>query len=315
MNNGFVIPSWMSLSSNDNFDNFVNNNFSLKIGQVIDIVYPDNNNGFKTITYNILITEKTDGFNQFVLYNCQLLDSFGGLADYLTYTLRKNEKDVFGITKGEVKSSELLGTYVLVAMINGSASTPIILGGVPFIDIPKDSDRKVPKEDYGHYLQFTFNGIDVNIDKNGELLLQRFGPTKSDGSLDTDKGKEEQAYSFIQINNDGEIKLSTTSKEKVNDADNLITIKKDGSIEIKIKDGKTLELKDKDGDAKMTLGDGAKSVAVAEPLQQLYNQLKNYIETAKVPTGVGPSGTILAGSGPAPSWDDAIISKSSKLPK
>lgn len=228
MNNGFVIPSWMSLSSNDNFDNFVNNNFSLKIGQVIDVVYPDEKNGFKTITYNILITEKTDGFNQFILYNCQLLDSFGGLADYLTYTLRKNEKDVFGITKGEVKSSELLGTYVLVALINGSASTPIILGGVPFIDIPKDSDRKVPKKEDGHNLKFAFNGVNIEINKDGEFTATKNGPTKADGKLDSDQdgGKEDQKGSFVKIDKDGNITLSANDKNIfiINKKDKKITI-------------------------------------------------------------------------------------------
>ncbi len=312
---GFITPSWMSLASSDNFDKFVNNNVSLKIGQIIDINYPTESNGFKTITYNVIVSEKTDTYNQFVLYNCQLLDKFGGFADYATYTFRKNEQDIQGLTKGSVQSKDLLGSYVLIGLINGSASTPIILGGLPFIDLTKDSKRTVPKEEDGHNLKFSFNGINVEINKDGELLVQKLGPTNADGTLNTDISDTDQSNSFIQIDKEGAIKLSTTNKEKIEDADNLVTINKDGSIDIKINNGQTLLLKDKDGDAQMTLGDGAKSVAIAEELKALYGKLKDYIEGAKVPTGMGPSGTISSGSGPAPSWDDNIISKRMKLPK
>ncbi len=314
---GFVVPSWMTLSSSDNFDQFVNNNVSLKIGQVVEINYPSDENNFKTITYNVLINEKNDSYNQFVLYNCQLVDKFGGLADYTNYTLRKNDKDISGVTEGEVESKDLLGSYVLVGLINGSAATPIILGGLPFIDLPDDSKRKLPTKEDGHCLTFEFNGVNLNINKDGELLVQKYGPTKSDGTLDTDLSNKDQANSFIQINKDGDIKLSTTNKEKIDEADNIVTIKKDGSIEIKIKDGKNLLLKDKDGDAQMTLGDGAKTVAIAEELKNMYDQLKQKLDAAdnhQHPSGMGPTGTPTITVG-APSWNDAINSKSMKLPK
>lgn len=211
---GFIAPSWMSLSSDDNFDKFVNNNLSLKIGQVTEVVYPTKENGFKTTTYNILISEKGDSYNQFVLYNCQLADKFGGLADYVTYTLRPNDKDISGITKGQVKDSDLLGSYVVVGLLNGSSVSPIILCGVPFVGIPKESERKIPSAEDGHYLKFVFNGVEVEINKDGEIALTKNGPTKSDGSLDTDKdsGKEEQKGSFVKIDVNGNITLSANDK-------------------------------------------------------------------------------------------------------
>jgi len=225
---GFITPSWMSIGSRDNFDNFVNNNLTLKIGQIVEINYPTEENGFKTITYNVIVSEKTDTYNQFVLYNCQLMDKFGGLADFLTYTLRKNDKDISGITQGQVQQNELLGSYVIIGLINGSSSTPIILGGVPYIDIPDGSDRKVPKEDDGHNLKFNFNGINIEINKDGEFTATKNGPTKADGTLDSDQegGKDEQKGSFVKIDINGNITLSANDKNifVINKKDKEITI-------------------------------------------------------------------------------------------
>ncbi len=326
MSNGFVPPSWMSLSSNDNFDKFVNNNVSLKIGQIIDINYPSEQNGFKTITYNVLVNEKTDSYNQYYLYNCQLSDKFGGLADYFTYTLRKNEKDIQGITKGTVEFTDLLGSYVLISLINGSAGTPIILGGLPFVNIPKESNRKVPTEEDGHHLKFLFNGVKIDINKHGELFIQRQGPTADNGGF---AGKdasernviEEKANSFIKINQDGEIILSTTSKkdaESIIDNEKLehsVVIDKDGKINIRINDGQTLEIKNNAEKTLMTIGSGEQSAAVAEQLKQLHAQMKQYIENATVATGFGPSGPIIGTAGPGPEWDSNIESKCLKIPK
>lgn len=223
---GFVVPSWMSLDSNDDFDQFVNNNFSLKIGQVVKINYPDDKNGFKTITYDVMVNDKSDAYNQVLLFNCQVIDKFGGLADFATYTLRANDKDINGLTSNQVKSSELLGSYVIVGLIDGSAASPIILGGVPYIDLPKDSDRKVPKKDDGHNLKFVFNGINVEINKDGELNLVKNGPTNPDGTLNTDISDDKQKGSFVKIDKDGNITMSANEKNIfiINKKDKKITI-------------------------------------------------------------------------------------------
>lgn len=93
-----------------------------------------------------------------------------------------------------------------------------------------------------------------------------------------------------------------------------INIKASGEAEVLIDTGAALKVVGKDGDAVTTLGDGAVKATIADHLETLYGQLKTYIENAKVPTSMGPSGTILAGSGPAPSWDPNINSNKLKFP-
>lgn len=67
-------------------------------------------------------------------------------------------------------------------------------------------------------------------------------------------------------------------------------------------------------DGTLKVLDGSKSVAIAEHAQELYGDLKTYIEGAMVPTAFGPSGTVQAGSGPAPDWNSAIASTKITIP-
>lgn len=119
------------------------------------------------------------------------------------------------------------------------------------------------------------------------------------------KDAGEEDISQITFTNDS-IKLSYLKKHSIE--------LKDGEIEIKLSDGAGLKITGKDGDAETVLGDGGVKAAIADHLKDFYGNLKSYIEGAMVPTGMGPSGTIQVGSGPAPSWDSSIESTKLKFP-
>lgn len=117
-----------------------------------------------------------------------------------------------------------------------------------------------------------------------------------------DAGKED--ISQITFTNDS-IKLSYLKKHSIE--------LKDGELEIKLSDGASIKITGKDDDATTVLGSGAVKAAIADHLKELYNSLKQKLDTHDNhvhPTGMGPSGppnpTISA-----PSWDSAI--ESSKL--
>jgi hypothetical protein len=321
-----VIPSYFKADDLPDFADYIYNNTTLKMGQVIKINYPDpskDKNAF--ITYNVMVNDQK-GAEQYnvIYYDCLPSQLFGSAADFFEYTLRSNvskdtqQEDV--LTKGQIDAgttagtNKLLGSVVIIACLGGDSSSPIIIGSLPNFFLDKNKNYKFQEGSNGHFLNFMFNGVNVNINKDGELLIKKGGPTKADGTL---SGKKEQANSFIQIDKEGKIILSTTNKAKLEEADNSVTINKDGSINIKIKDGKTLEIKDKDGDAKLTLGDGAKSVAIAEALEQLWNKLKqqgDIFDNHLHSSGVGPTGPPTPTLS-IPSWNDAIVSKTMKLPK
>lgn len=340
-----IIPSYL-VPTQRNFSDFVNRNYTLKTGQVIKINYPDPNDD-KTddyITYDILVMEQHGATKINAIYkDCLPAQPFGGAADFIEFTYRSNlsgeretnkENSDDLLSQGALLKLEdadtqkkLLGAWVLIMCIGGNGnSNAIILGAVQNYFTPKVNKtyNHQGKED-GHYLNFNFNGVHININNEGELVIAKNGATNNDGSLNTKLTKKEQAGSFIKVDKDGQIIISTTTKfesdddfikpPEVDKADNKITIKKNGEIEIKINDGKNLLLKDKDGNAQLTLGSGDNSVAVAEKLRDLYGKLKNYVENAVVNTAMGPSTSIVGSNGPAPSWDSAIESSTMKLPK
>lgn len=117
---------------------------------------------------------------------------------------------------------------------------------------------------------------------------------------------EETKISQLIIDTDGTIKLGVLGKHFIH--------LKENEVEIQLDEGANLKLSNKDADAEAILGDGAVKVAIADHLEALYGDLKTYIEGAIVPTGMGPSGTVQAGSGPAPSWDSNINSSKLSVP-
>jgi len=117
---------------------------------------------------------------------------------------------------------------------------------------------------------------------------------------------DEEKISQLIIDTDGTIMLRVLGKNKIH--------LKENEIEVTLDDGAALKVTGKDGNAVTELGNGAVAVAIADHLQTFYSQLKMYIELAIVPTALGPSGTIMAGSGPAPTWDSNINSTKLKIP-
>jgi hypothetical protein len=95
-----------------------------------------------------------------------------------------------------------------------------------------------------------------------------------------------------------------------------IAVKNGGIVEISFDGGNTIKLENKDSSAKLTLGDGAKHVAIVEHLQSLYNSLyaKLTAHDAHVhPSGVGPTGTATILIQPD-TWDPHINSTKVSIP-
>ncbi len=356
-----VLPSFLAASPAESYVTPLFNNVSLKEGQVIRIHYPDLNDkqSIQTTTYDVLVVEGANhGTKTNIYYGVVLSNMFGGLADYCDYSLRANvmesseNKDQFLLT-GQLPTEQdynsILGCRVILACISGSTTDAVIIGGLAHpLNSVLNRNYKIPDKETGHFLNFMFNGVKININKYGELFVQRQGATNADGSIAGATDAEEntnldKANSFIKINQDGEIILSTTAKANANDIDvseldNAVVIDKDGNINIKIKSGQTLELKNADSDVLMTLGAGEQSAAVAEQLKTLYTQLKAkldifdtqlaavitlqnvHIHNIIAPVPGTPTSPPIPTAAPTPSisapgWDSNIESKCLKLPK
>ncbi len=233
-----ILPSYFSKDNDSHFYDQVYNNINIKIGQVINANYPDDSKKeIAFITYDVMVNDQKDStqFNA-IYYDCMPIQMFGSATDYFEYSLRANVSDnqtedllTAGAdipntynddNSGQV--DKLLGATVILACIGGDSSNAVIIGALPAIFLGKNKNYKPQSKDNGKFLKFNFNGIYVNINNEGELFVQRQGPTAPDGSFDgkepSDRNViEEKANSFIKINKDGEIILSTTTKKDAQD--------------------------------------------------------------------------------------------------
>jgi hypothetical protein len=117
---------------------------------------------------------------------------------------------------------------------------------------------------------------------------------------------EDTEISQVIIDTDGTISLKVLGKNTLH--------LKENEIELTLDEGAALKITGKDADSTTILGDGGVKAAIADHLETFYGSLKSYIESAQVATAMGPSGTILAQMGPAPTWDSNINSTKLTFP-
>jgi len=363
---GYVAPSWLKTEQEVTFKDVMYNNFSLKIGQILKINYPSESQGpdkTNTLSYDVLVQEQIgDTKHTTVYYNCIVAETFGGVADFLEYTFRPNLQDLlsFKLPQGPLKDSDLnklLGSTVLIICLGGTAANPIIIGSVKNALLNKNpnyKDKIKDKKENGHFLNFSFNGITFNINKYGELFLNFFGPTNSQGVLrgsenDIEKGAQDPnnpnsniigdknaSNSFLKIDKKGDIIISANSSNDANKPNRFIKIQKDGTINITIDEknsiqfknnelklnlngGAALKLTDNDANATLLLGSATVKAAIADQMKILWANLKSQLDTwgaAHTHLSTAPA----TPSGPpvppliCPPWNPSIESNKLKFP-
>lgn len=198
-------------------------NVQLRPGEVQEAIYPQDprNRSKRFIEYSVYVQHRENGTAVTKIYpNCILMNSFGGFADQLTYTLRAEAN---ADTQNSAKQSGEpgKGSKVLVLCLNGETHSAIIVGGLR--DASRDSDPKSDK-DQGHHLHFAFNGVIFDIDKDGQLTLQVTGATDAEGKTEND-----ELPSTLKIEKSGKITAETK------DGKNSIVIDK-GTITVTAED-------------------------------------------------------------------------------
>lgn len=216
------------------------------------------------------------------------------------------------------------GDRVVVQFLNGSASNPVITGILSHAQRGRQDDTLPPR--YAHKLElltpgpvggagYTFgsgsagstaadlapvvgdrmvhqaiNGTHLALDRNGDLFI--------DFKAHPDDSKS--------------LPAGAVAKKLViqNEGQDLFVLEKasDGSMKLHLGQAFTQLL--------VQVGDGSASVALAEPLMSLYNnlvtQLGSYTSHTHA-TGMGPSGPALIPVNP-PAWDTTIASQKVKVP-
>ena len=230
------------------------------------------------------------------------------------------------------------GDHVLVGFMNDNFSQPIILRALPHPtgdlgreDYDIGTRMKILEAD-GDPDFFRHHGVHYGVSDAGNFIVDttfgNIGELEDDGKEKppcTDGSSGNQEFN-LPLDSVLTIHLMDMADPKNPVPKVTIEVSKEGGFvdiknpagtwHLKVEDGETVTIEGKDAAAKLTLGDGAVSVAVADHLQTLYEGLKGKLDafdTHKHPTGVGPSGPpdVLVVADP---WDTNINSNKAKIP-
>lgn len=200
-NNYAYIPSWLNTAdlTKSRAQEELFQNSALHVGVVVASYEVDNtnNNSKYRREYDVNCYNSTGRGASIPItyYRCRLSNMFGGVADYMDYTLRADPITDDG--NGNYISN---GSTVLIICANGDAGSTYIIGA--------SKNRNTPPEpsDEGHHLTWVFNGVEIKIKDDGSLSMQHTGPTDITGNI-TDPGNFTQAL----FKADGSIELSNNS--------------------------------------------------------------------------------------------------------
>jgi hypothetical protein len=181
----------------------------LRMGEVVQAHYPDDptNQSKKQMEYTVNVQYRQSNRQVTVSsYRCTVADGLGGIADSSRQTFRVSSGDRAGQTLGD-------GARVLILCPNGEKNSAVIIAGVRNEQITtNDPPRLVPA---GQRLKdFVFNGVHVNINDDGELLLQVSGATKNDGSPDANRDQNNHGTK-VQIQKNGSFTITDNNGQSI----------------------------------------------------------------------------------------------------
>lgn len=175
------------------------------------------------------------------------------------------------------------------------------------------------------YVVASLNHPSSDIGNSGRPLGQRMRLTEADGNPRFWKHRG-AAFGLDKDGNwlldtrrahGGEYLADGSEPDPTEDGSNgnvILDLPRGSTVTIRINDGAQLTLEDQDGEATLTLGDGAVSVAVADHLQTLYEQLKAQFDAHQHLYAFGPTGPAQTAGFTAPDWDPNINSDKATIP-
>jgi hypothetical protein len=177
-------------------------NIRLRVGEVQAVFGPKHalNVSKKRNEYQVHVTHRANRTIVTKLYeHCFLSDMFGSFADFIRFTLRADPS----ARRNPVKPG--VGAKVLILCINGESQNAVILSGIP--DAGREADPDPDPDEDGHHLQAVFNGVEFDINKDGELLITYGGATNADATL-ADGVDQDAVGTFITLRKDGSVLMS-----------------------------------------------------------------------------------------------------------
>jgi hypothetical protein len=225
-----VVPHFLGLKSTGHRGDPGNQtNITLRWGEVVGMVYPTDPRNYnkKYLEYVVkVVVQDGSGPAAQVYYNgVQLENLFGGVADFLKYTLRPADTTT-ATTPGQLG----MGSKVLLLCISGDTHQAIILGGVR----DGTNDDNVDTAAEGHHLEFEFNGLNLAINSDGELAVTFHGATNADGSL-ADSADTDAQGSTLVMDKAGGITFTSADQLQsvaIDQANSVVTVNADTKLNL-----------------------------------------------------------------------------------
>lgn len=166
-----------------------------------------------------------------IFTNVKDAGTLGGQYNYSEKIYRATSEKSFVSSDGGKEAAEQDGDIVYVAFIDGVTNAPIIIGaGTQHLDFNKTGATEADSQ----RMLFQYNGVNVLIDKDGQLFV-----TRKKGELDSELGAfvpNEEEDPHVKVKFEGEI------VELEDDNGNIITIDSENQ-KITICSVKEIELK------------------------------------------------------------------------
>jgi hypothetical protein len=249
-------------------------NILLRVGEVQAIYYPgdENNDSGKFVEYDVWVGHRANGTAVTKMYRHVIaIDHFGSMADFSFATYRAKKTSTNQDPAKELAPG--MGAKVILLCISGETNNAIILGGIRDVKGTKDALAD------GHNLHSVFNGIDLSVNKDGELLVTYNGATGPDGQpapgTDTDG-----SGTYIKVDKKGNFTVSDGN------GDNLVFIDRvNGKVRVQAANEIDVVAD------KVRLGDDQTTdpAVLGNELKDILTQLIGAIETLTVFTPMGPS--------------------------
>lgn len=214
----FVPPSGLlDILNNEEVSSFSRNykNTPLKVGVVVKVHEVDDEKNISKLfpEYDVVTSEQNGEKGQgFVEYtNCICADSFGGIADYMEKKLRNPQENFRESYKFDKQDANL----VLILCLDGFSDKPIIIGG-----LSNPSRKTGLTKEKGLHLEGEYNGLNWQVNKEGELTVTFKSKTNNKGEPQDEKA----GGSFFKINNKGGFELND------NDTNSIVVDKENKEI-------------------------------------------------------------------------------------
>ncbi len=233
----FLPSSLLTRNNDEKTGTFDHNfkNFGLKGGVVINTydIEDELNQSKITPEYDIVVIEQDGdrGTTSTIYKNCITLDAFGSIPDFFEFKRRQPTNEEF---KSDLDSGKQDGSFVLMMCMDGMSEKGIIIGGLTH---PKRA-KSLTKE-AGTHMEGEFNGLNVQINKDGEFLIKFKSASDNLGKY----SDEEAGGSYLKIDKTGSIEVSDGSTEfiKIDKAAKAINVEAAKDISVKAKENISIE--------------------------------------------------------------------------